>query len=198
MLIYFWEFCIFKKFLWNGGKVIQKFKDIKEIYKIIGIKDEYILFKSNNQVYKKYIYEIIPVTLLDFSIDVQNSIYMVYNEFLREMCLDLQIYISNKKMNVENYIEDLRKSTSSQNSEKFKTFLNNYLIDIKEKLDKEKIYITKYYIIITIEQKNERDIKETDDILKKLNNLGCTVNRIDGKQNIENILYESINKESLL
>lgn len=149
-------------------------------------------------MYKKYIYEIIPVTLLDFSIDVQNSIYMVYNEFLREMCLDLQIYISNKKMNVENYIEDLRKSTSSQNSEKFKTFLNNYLIDIKEKLDKEKIYITKYYIIITIEQKNERDIKETDDILKKLNNLGCTVNRIDGKQNIENILYESINKESLL
>lgn len=139
----------------------------------------------------------IPVTLLDFSIEVQNSIYMVYNEFLREMNLDIQIYIQNRKMNVENYITNLKESILTQNNEKFKKFLSDYLIDIKEKLNNEKIYITKYYVILSMEQKN-MNIEEIDLTFQKLNKLGCVVNRLIGKQNIEKLLYESFHKECLI
>lgn len=138
-----------------------------------------------------------PVTLLDFSVEVQNSIYMIYNEFLRAINLDLQIYISNRKMNTANYIENIKENILKQGSEKFKNFLNSYLIDIEEKLDNEKIYITKYYIIITMDYKSENVIEEIDNTFLKLNKLGCIVNRIKEKQYIKDILYESINKESL-
>lgn len=154
--------------------------------------------KNDNKLYKKYIYEIIPVTLLDFSIEVQNSIYTVYNEFLREMNLDLQIYISNKKMNIENYIKNLNNSILKENNEKFKNFLNHYLEDIKEKLNYERIYITKYYIIVSLDKKSDQNIEEIDNVFKKLNKLGCIVNRISKRKDFVNILYESINKESLM
>lgn len=154
--------------------------------------------KNDNKLYKKYVYEIIPVTLLDFSIEVQNSIYTVYNEFLREMNLDLQIYISNKKMNIENYIKNLNNSILKENNEKFKNFLNHYLEDIKEKLNYERIYITKYYIIVSLDKKSDQNIEEIDNVFKKLNKLGCIVNRISKRKDFVNILYESINKESLM
>lgn len=138
-----------------------------------------------------------PVTLLDFSIEVQNSIYMIYNEFLREMDLNLQIYISNKKMNTESYIKNLNDSILRENNEKFKIFLTNYLDDLKEKLNYERIYITKYYIVVSLDRKSEQNIEEIDNVFKKLNKLGCIVNRVVKRDNLLNILYESINKESL-
>ena len=158
---------------------IRKFKDIKEIYNINSVENEYLLYKCENKMYKKYIYEVIPVTLLDFSVEVQNSVYMLYNEFLREMNIDLQIYISNKKMNIDSYIEELRTN------------------DLKEKLKNENIYITRYYIIITMDLKNNDEIKDIDNIILKLNKLGCVVSRIKEHDKMLNILYESINKVSL-
>lgn len=136
--------------------------------------------------------------MLDFSIEVQNSIYTVYNEFLREMNLDLQIYISNKKMNTENYIKNLNDSILKENSEKFKNFLNHYLEDIRKKLNYERIYITKYYVIVSLDKKSNQDIQEIDNVFKKLNKLGCIVNRISKRKDFINILYESMNKESLI
>jgi len=196
MLIFFWEICIFNNL--KEVNSINKFKDIKEIYKIISVNNEYIITKSDNKLYKKYIYEVIPVTLLDFSVEVQNSIYMIYNEFLREMNLDLQIYISNKKMNIENYIDDLKNNIINQDKEGIKIFLTRYLNDMQDKLNIENIYITRYYIVITLVQNNEQNIEEIDNVMKKLNKLGCIVNRIVGIRNIEKILYESINKESIV
>lgn len=136
--------------------------------------------------------------MLDFSIEVQNSIYTVYNEFLREMNLDLQIYISNKKMNTESYIKNLNDSILKENSEKFKNFLNHYLEDIRKKLNYERIYITKYYVIVSLDKKSNQDIQEIDNVFKKLNKLGCIVNRISKRKDFINILYESMNKESLI
>ncbi|MDO4282161.1 MAG: hypothetical protein Q4D02_00860 [Clostridia bacterium] len=111
--------------------------------------------------------------------------------------MDIQIYIQNRKMNVENYITNLKESILTQNNEKFKKFLSDYLIDIKEKLNNEKIYITKYYVILSMEQKN-MNIEEIDLTFQKLNKLGCVVNRLIGKQNIEKLLYESFHKECLI
>ncbi len=176
---------------------IRKFKDIKEIYNINSVENEYLLYKCENKMYKKYIYEVIPVTLLDFSVEVQNSVYMLYNEFLREMNIDLQIYISNKKMNIDSYIEELRTKILNQKNENFKNFLGNYLNDLKEKLKNENIYITRYYIIITMDLKNNDEIKDIDNIILKLNKLGCVVSRIKEHDKMLNILYESINKVSL-
>ena len=41
--------------------------------------------------------------------NVQSNILNLYNEFLRELNFEFQIFISNKKINVENYIKNLSK-----------------------------------------------------------------------------------------
>lgn len=179
-------------------KEIYKIKDIKQLYDIIHIQPDHILTREGNRFYQKYIYKVIPVTLLDFSIEVQNSILMIYNEFLREMDLDMQIYISNKKMNTEYYIESVKNNIIKQGDHNFKSFLNYYLEDLKEKIQNEQIYITKYYIVITMEYKNNHQISQIDEIFLKLNKLGCIVDRVQEKEELEKIIYEHINKESMI
>ena len=86
-----------------------KYEDINKVFNLIDVTDTYILLKDKEKIKKVYIYEIEPVTFLNFSMDVQSNILSLYNEFLREFNFDFQIYISNKKINIESYIENLRK-----------------------------------------------------------------------------------------
>ena len=81
-----------------------KYNNIKQLYNITSVADKYIFVKERDVMKKVYLYEIEPVTFLNFSIDIQSNILNLYNEFLRELNLNFQIYISNKKVNIQNYI----------------------------------------------------------------------------------------------
>ena len=89
----------------EGCKI--KYGDVKDIFSIVDITDKYLLVKNKEIVKKVYIYEVEPVTFLNFSIDVQSNILNLYSEFLHELNLDFQIYISNKKINIQKYISNL-------------------------------------------------------------------------------------------
>ena len=67
------------------------YQDINKLYNLVDITDSYVLIKDNDVVKKVYIYEIEPVTFLNFSIELQNNILNLYNEFLRELNLEFQI-----------------------------------------------------------------------------------------------------------
>lgn len=138
-----------------------------------------------------YIYEIEPVTFLNFSMELQTNILNLYNEYLRSMKYEFQIYISNQKINIQNYILNLE-SISKQNP---KTEAKEYIKSIKEELTKEKIYVTKYYIIVALDRTETEDIIQVDTMVNKLNNIGCKVKRIKVKKELCKILYEGINKE---
>ena len=142
-----------------------------------------------------YIYEIEPVTLLNFSIEVQSNILNLYSEFLRELNLEFQIYISNKKVNIPKYIESLKNSMSKKNSFSYNNLLSKYISSITEKLEDEVIYNTKYYLVLSIDRDELIDFSTVDYTIKKLNNIGCNVQKINSKRKIETLLYESINKE---
>lgn len=144
---------------------------------------------------KVFIYQIEPITFLNFSIDVQSNILNLYSEFLRELNLEFQIYISNKKINIQKYIENIEKSVSKKESRKYTQVLNNYLASIAEQLEDEIIYTTKYYLVVSIEREEQLNISSMDNAIKKLNTIGCNVQRVASKRNLELLLYESINKE---
>ena len=82
----------------EGCKI--KYGDVKDVFNIVDITDKYLLIKDKEIVKKVYIYEVEPVTFLNFSIDVQSNILNLYSEFLHELNFDFQIYISNKKINI--------------------------------------------------------------------------------------------------
>lgn len=123
--------------------------------------------------------------------ELQTNILNLYNEYLRSMKYEFQIYISNQKINIQNYILNLE-SISKQNP---KTETKEYIKSIKEELTKEKIYVTKYYIIVALDRTETEDIIQVDTMVNKLNNIGCKVKRIKVKKELCKILYEGINKE---
>lgn len=177
----------------EGCKI--KYDNIKNLFNFIDITDKYILIKDRDKIKKVYIYEIEPVTLLNFSIEVQSNILNLYSEFLRELNLEFQIYISNKKVNIPKYIESLKNSMSKKNSFSYNNLLSKYISSITEKLEDEIIYNTKYYLVLSIDRDELIDFSTVDYTIKKLNNIGCNVQKINSKRKIETLLYESINKE---
>lgn len=177
----------------EGCKI--KYDNIKNLFNFIDITDKYILIKDREKIKKVYIYEIEPVTLLNFSIDVQSNILNLYSEFLRELNLEFQIYISNKKVNIPKYIESLKNSMSKKNSLSYNNLLSKYISSITEQLEDEIIYNTKYYLVLSIDRDELIDFSTVNYTIKKLNNIGCNVQKINSKRKIETLLYESISKE---
>lgn len=177
---------------------IIKYDNINNLFNLIDVADTYILLKDKDKIKKVYIYEIEPVTFLNFSMDVQSNILNLYNEFLRELNFEFQIFISNKKINTESYIKNLEKIVNNNARKNYVNLMNNYLQSISEELENEIIYTTKYYIVISFERDYEYDLSEIDSVIKKLDYVGCNTRRLKNKCDIKNILYESINKEILV
>ncbi len=175
-----------------------KYANINSLFNLIDVTDSYILLKDKDNIKKVYIYEIEPVTFLNFSMDVQSNILNLYNEFLRELNYDFQIYISNKKINVESYVDNLAKVISKNSSQNYISLMNEYLKNISKNLEEEMIYTTKYYIIISINRDTSFDISQLDSVIKKLDYVGCNTRRLKTKKIITNVLYESLNKEVLI
>jgi hypothetical protein len=174
-----------------------KYESVNKLFNLIDVTDTYILLKDKEKTKKIYVYEIEPVTFLNFSMDTQSNILNLYNEFLRELNFEFQIYISNKKINVENYISNLEKVINKNANLRHINLMKRYLESITKELENEIIYTTKYYIVISFERDSSYDISQIDNIIKKLDYVGCNTKRIKEKKELKNILYESLNKEIL-
>ena len=190
--------CKWYKIIYEMEGCNIKYENINKLFNFIDVTDNYILLKKKEEVEKVYIYEIEPVTFLNFSMDVQSNILSLYNEFLRELNYDFQIYISNKRINVESYINNLSKIINTKASKEYIELMNKYLQNISRELEDKMIYTTKYYIIISFKRNSVFDITHIDSIIQKLDYVGCNTKRIKKKENIKNILYESFNKEVLV
>ncbi len=178
--------------IWKKEGMKIHYQNINNLYNLIDITDSYVLIKDKNITKKVYIYEIEPVTFLNFSNELQNNILNLYNEFLRELNLEFQIYISNQKINISNYISKIKEiNENSQVSKK-------YIESIKRELEKQEIYVTKYYIIVSFERETNINIDQIDEVIYKLDYIGCHTKRVKLEKEISQILYEGINKEEIL
>ena len=133
-----------------------------------------------------YIYEISPIPVINISEDMQKTISNSYTTFLREINVGFQILVINKKLNLENIF-------NNQNTDSGK--YDKYLQDMRVKIKEDNIFYTKYYMVVALnKQENIEDIDKSINLLK---NCGCDVTRLDKKKEIEDMLYECINKEDL-
>ena len=196
----------YSKNYWHEVKIVVKhyiikegwiiiYENINKIFNFIDITDRYVLLKQGENVKKVYVYEIEPVTLLNFSIDVQSNILNLYSEFLHELNFNFQIYISNKKINIDNYIKTIQDSIDTSGDKEYKELVEKYILSIQSKLREESIYQTKYYIVLSFNREDDIDINTIDNDIFKLEDIGCIVRRIKNKSKLMKLLYESINKE---
>ena len=180
---------------WHEAKIVVKhyiikegwiiiYENINKIFNFIDITDRYVLLKQGENVKKVYVYEIEQVTLLN-----------LYSEFLHELNFNFQIYISNKKINIDNYIKTIQDSIDTSGDKEYKELVEKYILSIQSKLREESIYQTKYYIVLSFNREDDIDINTIDNDIFKLEDIGCIVRRIKNKSKLMKLLYESINKE---
>lgn len=172
---------------------MKKYKDITKLYNIKSIEDEYIFVNYKGLDTKIYIYKIEPIVMLGLSEEEKENILMVYKELLRQVNFDFQILMINSKLNIDKYIQNIISRTNISKIENIE-LKNKYIKDIKEKLIKENIYEKDYYIIISISYNTCCNISSIDNVIKKLNKIGCTTKKVSGKNNLKKLLYKCINK----
>lgn len=142
--------------------------------------------------YFVYIYEIKPTTLLDISENVKEKLFNIYKEFFRQVNFDFKILTLNRKLDCDEYINKLKydviNNSKSNNDLKIK-----YLDELRLKLSNENIHNNIHYIIVSNEGNNFK-VENVNNSLKILERMGCNVKKINGKENIANILQICINK----
>lgn len=188
---------VFFKIKW-GDNIKNKYKDIAQIYNISDITDDCIKININRAIKNVYIYEVIPISILHSSDDMINDISNVYIQFLKEFNLEYQILISNRKFDAESYMKKYNNLLDEKLGSEYKHMKKLYIDDVYDKLSKEEIYSAKYYLIVAIRDQDSTRIEDVDKTVYKLNQIGCSVTRINGTENIKLILYECINKEKII
>lgn len=173
---------------------MNKYQDIKKIFPIQGITQEYILINDKGNHLKVLIYKIEPIVMLGLSQTEKENIVMVYKELLRQVNFDFQIIMLNSKLNIDQYIEQLIKKMDIAKIKNI-SLKNKYVEDIKSKLLKENIYETDYYIAISISGNTNLDIYAIDNVIKKLERIGCATKRIYGRNKLQDLLYRGIHKQ---
>lgn len=117
---------------------------------------------------------------------MQKTISNAYTTFLREIDIDFQILVINKQLNIENILN---------NTDGYSQEYERYLEDMRVKIKEDKIFYTKYYLVVALTKQD--DITEIDKTVNLLKNCGCGVVRLNQKRDIEELLYECINKEDI-
>ncbi len=178
----------------KGGSIL-KYKDIKTLYQIVDINEEYIVTMYDNILTRVYIYEITPVVLFDINEERKNNILNKYKEILKQINFDFEVLMINQKFDIDKYINKLK--NNSLVNEKNKSIYFEYVKELKEKILNENIYETIYYIVVSFANINNLNVESVDKIIKKFADIGCNVTRISGKDNLVKILNNTINRREM-
>ncbi len=115
-------------------------------------------------------------------------------EFLKNINYNFQIIVQNRKLNTEKYIRSLNKNINN-NCKNF-SLKNEYLNDVKNKIESENINVQDFYFAFKFE--NKIDSKGFISKLKHIENIGSKMSLVTGKNNILSIINRGINKEDFL
>lgn len=172
---------------------MKKYKDISKLYNIKSVENDFILINYKGIDTRIYIYKIEPIVILGLSEEEKENILTIYKELLKQVNFDFQILMLNSKLDIDLYVQNLVTQTGILQVENM-NLKNKYINDIKEKLIKENIYETDYYIAISISYNMNTNFTSIDNVIKKLNKIGCTTKKVCGKNNLQNLLFKCINK----
>ena len=166
---------------------IEKFKDIRVLYNVESVENDFIYVKNKNEMLKEYIYEVIPINMLNSSVNEVYKILNLYIEFLKSFDVRFKILIRNYKFNKEEYIKRHMNMCDFKNDNM--ELYNNYIKDLNNKIDNKEIYNLKIYMCILY----NKDIKDIETSFVKLSSMGIKLNKLE-KSQIEELLYKTINK----
>jgi len=125
-----------------GGKVnvsTQKYLDMSEI------RDDVVIMKDGTMR------AVILVSSINFSLkseDEQNAIISAYVSFLNFLEFPLQIVIQSRKLDIDSYIDRLRKIEKEQTNELLRLQIVEYTNYIKELVEIGDIMTKRFYVVV--------------------------------------------------
>ena len=159
------------------------------------------------------------------SAEEQNAIIIAYVNFLNAIDFPLQIVIQSRKLNIENYLENLKKVEKEQTNELLRMQTADYRQYVNELIEIGEIMTKKFYIILPYDplsdkQKNfikrflelfqvakvvklsqDRFIKRKRDLTQRINHVVTSLNSIGLKaalldtQGLIELYYNTYNPE---
>lgn len=132
----------------------QKFVDIKEI------KDDVVLLKNGG------LRAILMTTSINFALkstEEQEALIIRFQDFLNSLDFSIQILVTSRKFNIDNYINALREKQYEQQNELLKVQTLEYINFIKELTEMTNIMSESFYVVVPY----SRQITQTK-FLKKI------------------------------
>ncbi|MBD3248205.1 TraC family protein [Candidatus Falkowbacteria bacterium] len=117
----------------------QQYLDIAEI------KDDVVVMKDGT------VRAVLLVSSINFALkseEEQNAIVSSYVGFLNNINFPVQIVIQSRKLNIENYVEELKKMEKEQTNELLKVQTKEYIEYIQELVSLGDIMTKSFYVII--------------------------------------------------
>lgn len=118
----------------------QQYLDIAEI------KDDVIVMRDGT------LRAILAVSSINFSLkseEEQNAVISSYVSFLNNLSSTVQIVIQSRELNVDGYLENLRKIENEQVNRLLKTQTSEYINYVQELISMGKIMSKKFYVIVS-------------------------------------------------
>lgn len=171
------------------------YQDISKLYNIVDVIDGSIVTKTDVLKYV-YVYKIEPAILINITKATQDLVVTKYIEFLRETNFDFEIYIKNQKTDINKYFKIMDKNSYTLDYDCVELY-KQYKQSMNQLFFNQNIYTKVYYILISLEQKDIKRKKEFEQSIFKLKDIGCEVENLNYKQDLQVFLYNSINKKNI-
>ena len=117
----------------------QRFLDIAEV------KEDTVIMRDST------LRAVILISSINFALkseDEQNAIISAYVSFLNNIDFPLQIVIQSRELNIENYLESLRRKEKEQTNELLKMQIVEYIQYIQELISMSKVMNKRFYIVV--------------------------------------------------
>jgi len=117
----------------------QQYLDIAEI------KEDVVIMKDGT------LRVVLLISSINFALkseEEQNAIISSYVSFLNNIDFPLQIVIQSRELNIDKYIDDLRKKEKEQTNELLKMQTNEYINYVKDLISISKIMNKRFYVVV--------------------------------------------------
>ena len=127
------------------AKVKQKVQSTSRYLDIQEIKDDVVVLRDGGMR------AVLLVSSINFALkgdDEQNAIISAYVGFLNTLAYPLQIVIQSRNLNIDGYLEKLKKLEHNQTNQLLRMQIADYQAFLKELLDLGKIMTKKFYVTV--------------------------------------------------
>ena len=127
------------------AKVKQKVQSTSRYLDIQEIKDDVVVLRDGGMR------AVLLVSSINFALkgdDEQNAIISAYVGFLNTLAYPLQIVIQSRNLNIDGYLEKLKKLEHNQTNQLLRMQIADYQAFLQELLDLGKIMTKKFYVTV--------------------------------------------------